>query len=235
MINIYEQNRYERQIRIFGEEGQDKLKKAEVLIAGVGGLGCSVSTYLAVAGVGKLKLVDYGKIELSNLNRQILFTKDDIGRKKVNTAEEKLKKINPNTEIQAISRTIKKDNITELVKEFDVIVDALDNFSTRYLLNKAAIENNIPLIHGAVHGFYGQATTIIPGKTACLKCIFPEAPPRASLPMVGTFCGIIGCIQATETIKFILGIGDLLENKLLMLDGLSTLVEEIHLERNPNC
>jgi len=169
------------------------------------------------------------------LNRQILFTEGDIGRKKVNIAEEKLKKMNLNIEVQAISKTIKKENINDLVKGYDVIVDALDNFSTRFLLNKAAVEEDIPLIHGAVHGFYGQATTVIPGKTACLKCIFPEAPPPATLPMVGTFCGIIGCIQATETIKFILGIGNLLENKLLMLDGLSTLVEEIHLERNPNC
>ncbi|MBA7625103.1 Molybdopterin-synthase adenylyltransferase [subsurface metagenome] len=235
MLTKDELKRYERQISIFGEDGQEKLKKAKVFIAGAGGLGSSISTYLTVAGIGKLRMVDNDIVALENLNRQILHWDNDIGKKKLESAAAKLKRMNPNVEVEVISETINKGNIDELVGDFDMIVDAMDNFAARYVLNKAALVKKIPLFHGAVHGFYGQATTIIPGKTACLRCIFPEAPPPTIPPVVGVTPGVIGCIQATEVIKYILGIGSLLENRLLMWDGLNGEMDELPLEKNPGC
>ena len=235
MLTKDELKRYERQISIFGEEGQRKLKKAKVFIAGAGGLGSSISIYLTVAGIGKLRMVDNDIVALENLNRQILHRDNDIGKKKLESAEEKLKKMNSNVEVEVILETINIGNIDELVGDFDMIVDAMDNFATRYVLNKTALMRKIPLFHGAVHGFYGQATTIIPGKTACLRCIFPEVPPPTVPPVVGVTPGVVGCIQATEVIKYVLGIGDLLENRLLLWDGLNAVMDEVLLEKNPRC
>jgi len=235
MLTKDELKRYERQISVFGEEGQRKLKKAKVFIAGAGGLGCSISIYLTVAGIGRLRMVDNDIVALENLNRQILHCDNDIGKKKLESAAEKLRKMNSNVEVEVISETIDKGNIDELVGDFDMIVDAMDNFTARYVLNKAALVKKIPLFHGAVHGFYGQATTIIPGKTACLRCIFPEAPPLTVPPVVGVTPGVIGCIQATEVLKYILGIGSLLENRLLMWDGLNGKIDELPLGKNPRC
>lgn len=235
MLTKDELTRYERQISIFGEEGQRKLKKAKVFIAGAGGLGCSISAYLAVAGVGRLRVVDNDVVALENLNRQILHWDNDIGRKKSESAKEKLKRMNSNVEVEIISETIKRGNIDELCAGFDMIVDAMDNFAARYVLNKAALKKKTPLFHGAVHGFYGQVTTIIPGRTACLRCIFPEAPPPTIPPVVGVTPGLIGCIQATEVLKYVLGIGSLLENRLLMWDGLNGKIDELPLEKNPRC
>ena len=235
MLTKDELKRYQRQISIFGEEGQRKLKAAKVFIAGAGGLGCSIAMYLTVAGIGKLRIVDNDTVALENLNRQVLHWDNDIGRKKSESAKEKLKRMNSDIEVEVISETINKGNIDGLVGDFDMIVDAMDNFAARYVLNKAALNKKIPFFHGAVHGFYGQATTIIPGRTACLRCIFPEAPPPAVPPVVGVAPGLIGCIQATEVIKYTLGIGSLLENRLLMWDGLDGKIDELPLEKNPRC
>ncbi len=235
MLTENELKRYERQIRIFGGEGQERLKNAKVFIAGAGGLGSSISIYLAAAGIGRIRIVDHEKIELSNLNRQILHWDKDIGKKKAASAEEKLKKINPYVRVEAISETIEENNVLALVDDFDLIVDAMDNFHTRYILNRAAIAKNIPLFHGAINGLYGQATTIIPGKTACLKCIFPEPPPSMTFPVIGATCGVIGCIQVTEVIKHLVKMGSSLENKLLLWDGLNTKIDEIEIERTPSC
>jgi molybdopterin/thiamine biosynthesis adenylyltransferase len=235
MLTKDELKRYQRQISIFGEDGQRKLKEAKVFIAGAGGLGCSIAMYLAVAGIGKLRIVDNDTVALENLNRQVLHWDSDIGRKKSESAKKKLKRMNSDIDVEVISETINKGNIDGLVGDFDMIVDAMDNFAARYVLNKAALNKKIPFFHGAVHGFYGQATTIIPGRTACLRCIFPEAPPPAVPPVVGVTPGLIGCIQATEVIKYTLGIGSLLENRLLMWDGLDGKIDELPLEKNPRC
>ena len=235
MLTENELKRYERQIRIFGADGQEKLKNAKVFVAGAGGLGSAISIYLAAAGIGRIRIVDHEKIELSNLNRQILHWDEDIGREKAASAEEKLKKINPDVSLEAISETIEENNVLELVDDFDLIVDAMDNFHTRYLLNRTAIVKNIPFFHGAINGLYGQATTIIPGKTACLRCIFPEPPPSMTFPVVGATCGVIGCIQVTEIVKYIVKMGSSLENRLLLWDGLNAKIDEIEIERNPSC
>jgi adenylyltransferase/sulfurtransferase len=235
MLTENELKRYERQIRVFGADGQERLKNAKVFVAGAGGLGSAISIYLAAAGIGRIRIVDHEKIELSNLNRQILHCDEDVGREKAASAEEKLKKINPDVSLEAISETIEENNVLELVDDFDLIVDAMDNFHTRYLLNRAAIVKNIPFFHGAINGLYGQATTIIPGKTACLRCIFPEPPPSMTFPVVGATCGVIGCIQVTEIVKYIVKMGSSLENRLLLWDGLNAKIDEIEIERNPSC
>ena len=235
MLTRNEQKRYERQIRVFGDDGQERLKNAKVFIAGAGGLGSAISIYLAAAGIGRIRIVDHKKIALNNLNRQILHLDEDIGKKKAVSAEEKLKKINPYVRVEAMSETIEENNILGLLDDFDLIVDAMDNFHTRYLLNRTAIAKNIAFFHGAINGLHGQATTIIPGKTACLKCIFPEPPPLMTFPVVGATCGVIGCIQVTEVIKYIVKMGSFLENKLLLWDGLNAKIDEIEIERKPRC
>lgn len=227
--------RYERQLKIFGEEGQNKLRNAEVTIAGAGGLGSVSATYLTVAGIGSIRIVDYDVVELSNLNRQILHWEKDIGKEKAESFEEKLLQMNPEVEVTVLSQRIDEDNVAEIVNGSDAIIDAMDNFQTRYLLNRVALQKKIPFFHGGVYGFEGQVTTIIPGKTACLRCIFPEEHPPETFPVIGATCGVIGCIQATEVVKYIAGVGELLANRLLIWDGGDTRMEEFAVERNPRC
>jgi molybdopterin-synthase adenylyltransferase len=235
MLSERERERYKRQMMLFGDEGQERLKKAHIFIAGAGGLGSPVSLYLAVAGIGTITIVDMDTVDQTNLNRQILHTDRDIGKKKTASAEEKLTAINPDITIHAIDTRIEEGNAAQLVGNADGIVDAMDNYPTRYLLNAVALQKKIPLFHGAIRGFYGQATTIIPGKTPCLKCIFPKAPPEEVFPVVGATPGVIGTVQATEVIKYLLGSGDLLTNRLFVWDGLAGRADEIHAERMPCC
>jgi len=232
-----ELERYDRQILIkgFGKEGQAKLKQAKVFIAGAGGLGSVTTTYLTAAGVGVIRVVDHDRVELSNLNRQVLHWDEDIGKKKVDSAVEKLKRLNLRVKVEAIEEMITEVNISQLVDGFDLIVDAMDNLPARYLLNKVAIERNIPFFHGAVHGFEGRAMTIIPGETACLRCVYRGAIIEGKFPVIGVTPGVIGCIQATEVIKYIVGIGQLLTNRLLIYDGLNMKFTEFSVKRDPNC
>jgi len=227
--------KYIRQIMLFGEEGQKKLKKARVLVAGAGGLGSPVSTYLAVAGVGKIIIADFDCVEKSNLNRQFLHHETDIGKEKVKSAEEKLLSLNPEIEVETIKEKITDENAGSIVPPCDLIIDALDNFDTRHILNRLTVEREIPLIHGAVSGYRGQATTIIPGKTPCLCCIFPTSFKKEVFPVLGTTPGVIGTIQANEAIKFIVGQGKLLENRLLLWDGLSCSFSELNVNKTENC
>jgi molybdopterin/thiamine biosynthesis adenylyltransferase len=235
MLSKRELVRYERQILIpeWTKSGQGKLKKAKVVVAGAGGLGSAILTYLAVAGVGKIRIIDGDKVELSNLNRQMLHTDKDIGRNKVDSAKEKLESLNPDIKIEAIKDTITEDNVSDLMADYP-IVDALDNLPTRLLLNMAAIKKRLPLFHGAVYGFEGRATTILPGKTSCLRCLYQGVLP-GKIPVVGVTPAVIGCVQATEVIKYILDIGELLTDRLLIYDGLSMKFSEVKLKRDPYC
>lgn len=235
MLSQRELERYKRQILLFGDEGQEKLKRAKIFIAGAGGLGCPVSLYLAVAGVGTITLVDKDVVEQTNLNRQILHYDRDIGRKKTDSAQEKLEQINPDITVRVIEDTITEANAAKLVGKVDAIVDGMDNFPTRYILNDTAIQKKIPLFHGAIRGLYGQATTIIPGKTACLRCIFPNPPPKEVFPVVGVTPGFIGMVQVTEVLKYFLKSGELLTNRLLIWDGMQAHADEITIERNIRC
>ena len=235
MLSDSEKERYSRQIRLFGEDGQEKLKRTSVFIAGAGGLGSVISLYMAAAGFGKIRICDCDYVELSNLNRQRLHAGADLGRAKAKSAYETLTGINPEIEVEALVETISLDSIDPLLQGCDLIMDAMDNFPVRYLLNRAALQRNIPLFHGAICGYQGQATTIIPGKTACLSCIFPRAPPAATFPALGSTCGVIGSIQVTEAVKYVAGTGQLLENRLLIWDGLNGSLDEMAYERNPSC
>lgn len=235
MLTDDEIKRYARQTLIFGEEGQEKLKNAKVFIAGAGGLGSPISIFLAVAGVGNITIVDHDVVELSNLNRQILHGDADIGRKKTESAKETLTALNSDIKVNTISDTITEENVIDLIGDSDLIIDAMDNFDTRHTLNKAAFKLNIPYFHGAVTGFDGQATTIIPGKTACLNCIFPQSPPKVVFPIIGVTAGFIGIVQAIEVIKYITGEGELLENEILLWDGLKTSIEKVKTNKRPDC
>ncbi|MCP1661350.1 MAG: HesA/MoeB/ThiF family protein [Methanocalculus sp. MSAO_Arc1] len=235
MLSEDEQERYIRQIMMIGEDGQERLKQATIFIAGAGGLGSPIGLYLAAAGVGRLILADYDTVDLSNLNRQVLHGTADLGRRKVDSARRKLEAINPEITIETESVTIDDNNLPELVGDADGIVDAMDNFGTRYLLNRAALQKEIPFFHGGINGFSGQATTIVPGTTACLRCIFPHPPPQETFPVLGTTAGFIGVVQANEVLRYLLGRGELLTNRLLLWDGERAKVDEIAVEQNPSC
>lgn len=237
MLTRDEQIRYDRQIMIkgIGESGQEKLKQARVVIAGSGGLGSPIAIYLAAAGVGTIRIIDHDTVELSNLNRQVLHWDKDIGRRKVESSAEKLQQLNRYLTIEAISETITEDNVSRLIAGSDLIVDGMDNLPTRYLLNKAAISNKIPFIHGAVYGLEGRVLTVIPGKSACLKCVYRGLLPPEKFPVIGVTPAVIGCIQATEAIKYIVGIGKLITDRLLIYDGLNMKFTELTVRRDPNC
>jgi adenylyltransferase/sulfurtransferase len=238
MLTKKERERYDRQIMIygFGEAGQEKLKKAKVFIAGAGGLGSPVAIYLAAAGIGTIRIADHDTVELSNLNRQVLHWEENVGGRKVDSAAAKLRKLNPGIKIETIPDTITEANVSQLVGDSDLIVDAMDNLPTRYLLNKTAIEKGIPFFHGAVYGFEGRAMTVIPGKTACLNCLYHGARvPKEKFPVIGVTPAVIGCIQATEVIKYLTGLGELLSDKLLNYDALRMKFTEFKINRDPGC
>ena len=237
MLSPEEKQRYDRQIMIpgIGEAGQEKIKKASVVIAGAGGLGSPVALYLTAAGVGTVRVIDNDKVELSNLNRQILHGDKDIGKAKTASAYDKLTKLNKNITIETVHITIDESNAAQLTEGFDVIVDAMDNLSTRFLLNKAAVKHKVPFIHGAVSGLEGRTMTVIPGKSACIKCVYHALPQEHKFPVLGTTPAVIGAIEATEVIKYITGIGTLLTDRLLIYDGLNMKFTELKVVRNINC
>ena len=191
--------------------------------------------YSATAGVGVIRVVDHDRVELSNLNRQVLHWDEDIAKSKVDSATEKLKRLNQEVKVEAIEEMITEANISQLVAGFDLIVDAMDNLPTRYLLNKVALEMDIPLFHGAVRGFEGRAMTIIPGKTACLMCVYHGVITEGKFSVIGATPAVIGCIQATEVIKYIVEIGKLLTDRLLIYDGLNMKFTELKVKKDPNC
>src|SRR3989304_1474090 len=233
MLTPSERERYDRQIMIgeIGQEGQEKLKRSRVVIAGAGGLGSLIAIYLTAAGIGTIRMIDHDQVTLSNLNRQILHWEEDIGRKKVDSARTKLKNLNSAMEIEAITETITEGNVSKLVDGCDVIVDAMDNLPTRYLLNRCAIEKNIPFFHGAGNGFEGRVMTVIPGETACLRCMYRGLVPQEKFPVMGVAPAVIGSIQATEVIKYLVGVGKLLTDRLLIYDGLEVTFNEFRVNK----
>jgi len=238
MLTPQERKRYERQIAIygFGESGQEKLKKARVFVAGAGGLGSPVALYLVAAGIGTLRVADRDTVELSNLNRQVLHWQENIGQEKTASAAAKLKKLNPDIAVEAVPELITESNASRLVGDADAIVDAMDNLPTRYILNQTAIAQGIPFFHGAVQGFEGRAMTVLPGRSACLYCLYHGATlPPEKCPVIGVTPAVIGCIQATEVIKYITGLGELLTDRLLVYDALGMKFTELHVKRDPAC
>ncbi|MDP2940341.1 MAG: HesA/MoeB/ThiF family protein [Candidatus Omnitrophota bacterium] len=232
-----ELKRYHRQMLLddWGLKGQQKLKQACVFIAGAGGLGSPVAIYLAAAGVGRLRICDYDTLEVSNLNRQILHTHTRIGKYKALSAKITLKKINPHVKVEAFSNKIDEKSIAELVGGASVIIDCMDNFLTRYVLNEFAIKNRLLLVHGSIWGLEGRISAIHFPKTACLACIFPQQPPSGVFPVLGSTPGVIGCLQATEVIKYLVGIGKNLYNQLLIFDGSDMGFQRLTVKVDPNC
>jgi molybdopterin/thiamine biosynthesis adenylyltransferase len=230
-------DRYRKQVIIdgFGPEGQEKLSQARVLIAGAGGLGSVISLYLAAAGVGKIGLIDNDKVEVTNLNRQILYDTESVGKPKVDEAGKRLRKLNPDIKIETIYETITEDNVASLAGGYDLIADAMDNFEARFILNRLAIKRNMPFFHGAVQGFEGRVSTIIPRETPCFACIYPFTPPKKEIPVLGTTPAVIGSLQATEVIKYITGIGTLLKGKLLVYEGMSMEFMTVNIRRKESC
>jgi molybdopterin/thiamine biosynthesis adenylyltransferase/rhodanese-related sulfurtransferase len=235
--------RYSRHVLIpeVGEEGQFKLLDSKVLLIGAGGLGSPAAYYLAAAGVGTLGIIDADIVDDSNLQRQILHNTGRIGQYKAESARETLTALNPDVKVVTYIERLDETNVRHLVAEYDVIVDGTDNFPTRYLLNDAAIIENKPVVHGSVFRFEGQVTVFKPYEGPCYRCLFPEPPPPALAPscaeagVLGVLPGIIGLLQATETIKLLLGLGDPLVGRLLTYDALAGEFNELRLYRDPQC
>jgi len=236
-LNPRELERYDRQIILpgFGVQGQEKLKSARVLIAGVGGLGSPLAMYLAAAGVGRILLADKDVVSRSNLNRQVLHWETDLGRPKVDSAAEKLARLNPEVEVRPLSVVIDQDSVLDLVRGSDLVLDAMDNFDTRHLLNRACVETKTPFIYGGIHGLTGMLSTFIPGRTGCLACLFPGTMPAEVFPVLGTTPGVIACLQATEAIKYLVGLEGLLSGRLLIYNGQEMTFHEVELSPNQDC
>ena len=232
-----DKTRYNRQIILsgWGEEGQKKVKQATVFIAGAGGLGSPVAIYLAAAGVGRLRICDFGEPELSNLNRQILHNKEDIGKNKALSAKETIAKINPHIKVENLSDKIERENIAQLVDDAYIIVDCMDNFPTRHILNEYAVKVGLPFVHAGVFGMSGQITFIHTPETPCLYCVFPGSPPSELFPIVGATAGVIGTLEALEVLKYLTGKGSLLKNRMLFWDGELMTFHEITLPKDPKC
>lgn len=236
VLSENELERYDRQIRLFGVEAQERLKRSRVLVVGVGGLGSPVAIYLTAAGVGKLTLVDPERVELSNLNRQVLHWTKDVGRRKVDSAVEKLRELNPEVEIEGVDIALDESSARDLASRSDVVIDCLDNWSTRFLLNRVCVELGKPLIHAGIRGLYGQMLVIIPGRTPCLQCILPTPPKEErGFPVLGTTPGVMAMLQATETIKILTGYGEVAAGRLIIYDGYSMRFDSIPVRRRPDC
>ena len=232
-----ELERYDRQLRVWGVEAQERLRRSTALVVGVGGLGSPAAMYLAAAGVGRLVLVDPEVVELSNLNRQVLHWTTDLGRAKVESAAEKLRRLNPHVEVVAVRRRIESlEDAVQLVREADVVVDCLDNWRTRFLINEACVRLGKPLVHAAVRGLYGQLMVVKPGEGPCLRCLVPEEPPQEErIPVAGPTPGALGALEAMEAVKLLTGYGEPLVGKLLVYDGLHGSVDVIAVRKRENC
>jgi len=232
-----ELKRYDRQIKIpnIGEEGQKKLKSAKVLVAGAGGIGSVATIYLAAAGIGHIVIVDKDRVDITNLNRQIVHWEEDIGKFKAISAAEKLRRMNSDIHVEGVVEEIKEDNVEALLEGVDVVIDALDNYETRFLLNKAIVKKGIAMVHGAVYGFEGQIMTIVPGKTACLRCLYKDVKSRNFIPVLGIAPAVIGALEVAEAVKYLTGTGELLLNRMLLFDGEQMRFYEVQVQRDPKC
>lgn len=231
--------RYRRQLIMpeIGEAGQQRIKQATVMVAGVGGLGGLSACYMAAAGVGRLKIVDKDRVAVHNLNRQILYTTADVGKWKTACARSRLEALNPSCRIEALNETIGPDTIVDMARGCDLIIDGTDSIRTRDVLNRAALMFKISYIFGGVNGFDGMLATFSPGKGACLACIFPEAPPTAAgeIGIIGPTAGVIASLQCMEAIKRLIGRGSGLAGVLIHVHGLDMRIKRMVIERNPDC
>ena len=241
-LTPYQVKRYSRHIIMpqVGSAGQRSLIEAKVLIVGAGGLGSPIALYLALAGVGTIGIVDFDDVDVSNLQRQILHTDSDVGRPKVQSAKDTLQAANKEVNVILHEVPLMSDNAMEIMSQYDVIINGVDNFATRYLVNDSAYLSGKPLVDGSILLFDGQATVFIPGK-GCYRCLFPEPPPPGEVPscaeagVLGVLPGMVGTIQATVAIKIIIGIGQSLSGKLLLIDAMDMDFRTVKIRRDPNC
>ncbi len=241
-LTPYQVQRYSRHIIMpqVGSVGQRKLLDAKVLIVGAGGLGSPIAIYLTLAGVGTIGIVDFDTVDVTNLQRQILHQNDDIGRPKAVSAFETLKAYNPDVNVQIHEEPITSENAFDIIPDYDIIINGADNFPARYLVNDAAYLNGKPLVDGSILLFDGQATVYLPGQ-GCYRCLFPTPPPPGEVPscaeagVLGMLPGLVGSIQATETVKQILGAGESLNGRLLLIDALDMEFRTVKMRRNPQC
>jgi len=242
-LNKDEILRYSRHLIMpeVGMDGQQKLKAARVLCIGAGGLGSPLALYLAAAGVGTLGIVDFDVVDYTNLQRQIIHSSADVGRNKLDSAAEKLKAINPFVNIRKFETRLSSANALDLFREFDIVADGTDNFPTRYLVNDACVLTGKPNVYGSIFRFEGQASVFATEEGPCYRCLYPEPPPPGLVPscaeggVLGILPGLVGVIQATEVIKLILGKGDSLIGRLLLVDALAMKFRELKLRKNPDC
>ena len=235
--------RYSRHILLkeVGGKGQQKLLKGRVLIIGAGGLGAPIALYLAAAGVGTIGIADADEVDISNLQRQVIHFTPDVGKPKVLSAKEKMLAINPELNVITYQTWVTADNIAEMIKDYDFVIDGTDNFAAKFLINAACVLGGKPYSHGGILQFDGQTMTITPGESACYRCIFPEPPPKDAIPscsqagVIGVLPGVLGTLQATEAIKYLLGKGDLLSSRLLTYSALRMRFREIPVKKNPKC
>lgn len=241
-LTPYQVQRYSRHIIMpqVGSVGQRKLIDAKVLIVGAGGLGSPIAIYLTLAGVGTVGIVDFDTVDVTNLQRQVLHYDSDIGKPKVESAVETLKAYNPETAVITHEAPLNSDNAMEIIQDYDIVINGADNFPARYLVNDAAYLAGKPLVDGSILLFDGMATVFLPGK-GCYRCLFPTPPPPGEVPscaeagVLGMLPGMVGTIQATETVKLILGIGESLSGRLLLIDALDMDFRPVKLRRNPDC
>ncbi len=230
-----ERERYRRQLSVPGWD-QERLKAASVFVAGVGGLGGTSALYLALAGVGRIRITDRDKVEASNLNRQVLYDEASLGRVKVEEADRRLRQANPHIIIETSNAPIDRLSLESEAAGADVIVDGLDNMETRFLLNAYAVANQVPYVYGAVQGWQGMAAFFHPPWTACLACLLPEEKPaQTDVPVFGCLPGTVGLFQATEALKYLMGLEPALRGRLLIYDGRDMTFDVVDVTRNPNC
>ncbi|MCI4332021.1 MAG: molybdopterin-synthase adenylyltransferase MoeB [Thermoplasmata archaeon] len=243
VLDADEMRRYSRHLLLpdVGVRGQKRLKAGRVLIVGSGGLGSPAALYLAAAGVGEIGLVDHDRIELSNLQRQILYSTSDVGRPKLEAASQRLQQLNPRVKVIQHASVLSSENALDIIRPYDVVVDGTDNFPTRYLVNDACVLLGKPNVYGSIHRFEGQASVFDASRGPCYRCLYPEPPPPDLVPscaeggVLGVLPGIIGMIQATEAVKILLGAGEPLVGRLLLYDALGMRFREFHLKKNPEC
>jgi adenylyltransferase/sulfurtransferase len=236
-LSEQERARYARQLMIpgWGDAAQERLRAATVFIAGAGGLGSPVAVALAQAGVGTLRICDFDSPDLSNLNRQFLHDESRFGMNKAESAKRTLARVNPHVRVEALPEKIDAGSADRLLGDAQLILDCLDNYPTRLVLNALAVRRGIPLVHGSIWGFEGRVTFIQPPETPCLACIFPSAPPAQTFPVVGTTPGVTGMLQATEALKYFVGVGDLLKGRLLCCDFQDMRFLEVRVRKDPRC
>jgi len=237
-------DRYSRHIIMddVGPEGQRALLDADVLVLGAGGLGAPIIQYLAAAGVGTLGIADDDEVELSNLQRQVIHGTDDIGRPKVDSAAEFVAELNPDVDVERHETRVTADDVEDLIAAYDFVVDGTDNFGTRYLVNDACTLAGVPFSHGSIFKFEGQITTFAGGDDSpCYRCLFPEAPPAGMVPncatagVLGVLPGTVGCVQATETVKHLIGKGETLDGAMLFYDALDMEFDRVEITKKPDC